>query len=101
MYEVAGPETDGITVDEFASVLSHSSVMEDSVNVFLLESLRMPYSLPTRISHRPTLGWRRVQYRGYTQVTQRAMEGGYKIKVRSLAYFGHSRLHAFSAAVRI
>lgn len=36
-----------------------------------------------------------------TQVTQRAMEGGYEIKVRSLAYFGHSRLHAFSAAVRI
>ena len=42
-----------------------------------------------------------MQYRGYTQVTQRAMEGVYKIKVRSLAYFGHSRLHAFSAAVRI
>ena len=37
----------------------------------------------------------------YSEVTQRAMEGGYEIKVRSLAYFGHSRLHAFSAAVRI
>jgi hypothetical protein len=39
----------------------------------------------------------------YIGDTQRAnaMEGGYEIEVRLLAYFGHSRLHAFSAAVRI
>ena len=46
-------------------------------------------------------GWRCTAITPYTGDTDSAKEGGYEIKVRSLAYFGHSRLHAFSAALRI